>query len=347
MKSIAALLLLAVLCAANAADDGGDGKSRAQSAGKRLIGQPGPSASLTTIDGKTIELAAFYGKKPVYLKFWATWCVPCREQMPGFEQIFQKYGSRIAVVAVNTGFSETEADVRSYRSRHGLHMPIVIDNGSLAGKLNLRVTPQHVLIGVDGRIMHVGHLADRELDEALEKAVSEKPAPLAILPAEPPVKSRAFKVGEEVSGITAETIAGPSVAFGPGGSGKPRALVFFSPWCETYLRESRPATAQACARVRKEAERLARRGDVEWLGVSAPLWASSGELAEYGKSRKTAIPLVLDRTGALFAAFGIRQIPSIVLIDATGRVAQVLGPEDRNIARAVQSLAPRQRLAFR
>lgn len=360
MKSIVAILLLsgacqAVLCAdlqdATAAnktaatktapptDDAGDGKSRAKSVGRQLIGQPGPGATLFTIDGQRIELAALYGKKPVYLKFWATWCTPCREQMPGFERIYQKYGSRVAVVAVNTGFSETEADVRTYRARHGLHMPIVIDDGSLAGKLSLRVTPQHVLIGTDGRIVHVGHLAGKELDDALERVVSEQAAPLAVPLASQTAGPAAFKVGDAVRGITAATIQGKSVSFEAGSAGKPRALMFFSPWCESYLRESRPATARACLRVRLAAERLAKSQNVEWLGISAPLWASADELAGYAKSKKTTIPLALDKTGEIFGAFGVRQIPTIVLVDASGRVAQVLGPEDQDIGKAVQALS--------
>jgi peroxiredoxin len=326
---------------ANAADDAGDGDSRAARAGQSLVGQPAPAATLTTIDGQRIDLGALYGKKPVYLKFWATWCVPCREQMPGFERLYRQYGSRIAVVAVNVGFNETEAGVRAYRVQHGLHMPIVIDDGSLGRSLNLRVTPQHILIDTNGRIAYVGHKADRQLDDALERAVSEKPAARAVALAPQLTARAAFKVGDAVRGIAVTTIDGKSVALADGVQGKPRALMFFSPWCESYLRESRPATAHACRRMRLEAETLASLPGVEWLGISAPVWASASELADYAKTKKTSIPLALDRKGDIFGAFGIRQIPALVLIDANGRVAKVLGPYDTGIAQAVRALAAR------
>ena len=133
--------------AAGAADESGQG--RAQAAGRTLIGSLAPALVLTTIDGKAIDLARLYGHKPVYLKFWATWCVPCREQMPGFEHDYESLGDRIAFVAVNAGFTDTEAAVRQVQHESGLRMPIVIDDGRLAAELNLRVTPQHVVVGRD------------------------------------------------------------------------------------------------------------------------------------------------------------------------------------------------------
>ena len=60
------------------------GQQLAESAGRSLIGKPAPRFVVTTIDGETIDLGRLYGKQAVYLKFWATWCVPCREQMPHF-----------------------------------------------------------------------------------------------------------------------------------------------------------------------------------------------------------------------------------------------------------------------
>src|SRR5262245_40219118 len=58
-----------------------EGEVFALEAGKSLIGKPAPRLVLETIDGRRIDLAQSYGKKPVYLKFWATWCGSCRMQM--------------------------------------------------------------------------------------------------------------------------------------------------------------------------------------------------------------------------------------------------------------------------
>ncbi|MFS2213071.1 TlpA family protein disulfide reductase [Telluria sp. Tellsp104] len=331
---ISALASALFACATCGAAD--DGATRAAHAGQPLIGQPAPAAVLRTLDGGTIDLATRYGRRPVYLKFWATWCAPCLQQMPGFERIHRQYGKRIDVIAVNAGFSDTEADVRAYRARHGLTMPIALDDGSLGRRLNLRVTPQHVLIGADGRIAYVGHLDDAALHAALERAAQGRAAQgrVAAAPAQPVAlapqaqAARVFRVGDKVAGLDLPA----------GAAGKPRALVFFSPWCETYLRETRPATAQACRRVREDATRLLKRGGVDWLAVAAPLWTSSVELAAYAKAHPGTPRVVLDRDGAAFAAFGIRAIPSVVLVDADGRVARVLGPEERGLDAALRAV---------
>ena len=140
------------------------GQQRAVAAGRSLVGTPAPRLRLTTIDGQTIDLGKLYGRKAVYLKFWATWCVPCREQMPHFERTFERAGSDLAVIAVDVGFEDSVEQVRKYRREMGLKMPIVFDtDGTLGEAFRLRVTPQHVVIGRDGRIAFVGH----EVNDAL------------------------------------------------------------------------------------------------------------------------------------------------------------------------------------
>lgn len=318
MKWSVVFVLLAGLAGVAGAESG---QQRAQLAGKTLIGQPGPSAALTSIDGQRIDLASSYGKQPVYLKFWATWCKPCNEQAAGFEQLYQQYGKRINVVSVNTGYSETEADVRAFIAKYKLHMPTVIDDGSLAAKLNLRVTPQHVVIDANGRIVHVGHLDDDALRAALERVATTPPQAGAIALAPQSTEPAVFKIGDQVRGITLTTTAGKNITLS---AGKPRTLVFFSPWCESYLRETRPAVSAACEKVRIESEKLAKDRSTEWIGISSPLWTTRAELADYAKENKTTIALALDQDGAIFRAFGVHNIPAIVTLDAQGRVSKAV-----------------------
>jgi thiol-disulfide isomerase/thioredoxin len=122
----------------------------------RLVGTPGPSITLQTIDGKTIDLAKSYGQKPIYLKLWATYCLPCRAQMPGFEKIYETFGDRIQVVSVNAGVGDDADKVRKFVAASKSRMPVAIDDGSLGAWLKMDGTPFHLLIGRDGRIAYAG-----------------------------------------------------------------------------------------------------------------------------------------------------------------------------------------------
>ena len=315
------------------------GQGRAEAAGRPLLGLPGPDIVLKTIDGKTIDLAKFYGRRPVYLKFWATWCVPCREQMPGFERDYETLGDRVAFIAVNAAFNDTETAVRQVQREAGMRMPIVIDDGRLAAALNLRVTPQHVVIGRDGRILYIGHLADERLHAALDEAQRE--APRAVSAREPPGRV-VFGVGDTPRDLTATTTTGEAFPLvGPSPDARPRALVFFSPWCESYLAKSRPAASRACRRVREEMNDLAPHSDARWLGIASGLWASAKDLADYQKEPGTPVPLTLDASGRLFRAFGVGNVPTVVLLDAQGRIAAKFGPNDRGLEGALRALEPK------
>lgn len=313
-----------------------DGELRAKNAGASLIGQKGPEVVLHTIDGKTIDLKKLYGNKPVYLKFWATWCVPCREQMPGLNKIYQKYGKQIEVVAVNAGFSDDLETVRQYRKQHGLHMPIVIDDGTLAQMLNLRVTPMHVVISRDGRIVHYGHLDDHRLEDALKLVLSDTPEASVPSVASGVQPGPQIGIGQSAQGIVVNTEAGEAIDLGVRSSGKPRALVFFATWCESYLEKSRPAVSAACQRVRKSVDKLAGTGNIQWIGVASGIWTSESDLHDYKQTMKTTLPLALDKTGTLFGRFGIQQIPSVVLIDSEGKLSKVLGPNERDLEKAMR-----------
>ena len=118
----------------------------------RLVGRPGPALALRLVDGGTIDLTGAYGRKPVYLKLWATYCLPCRAQMPGFDRIYEAHRDRMQIVAIDVGVGDDAGKVREFAAAAKMRMPVAIDDGSLIAWLELEATPFHVLIGLDGRI---------------------------------------------------------------------------------------------------------------------------------------------------------------------------------------------------
>ena len=314
------------------------GQQRAEVAGKSLIGTPAPRVTLKTIDGKTIDLGALYGKQAVYIKFWATWCVPCREQMPHLKKTFAEAGPDLAVIAVSVGFDETVEDVRKYRREMGLQMPLVFDDGSLGEAFHLRVTPQHVVIGRDGRILYIGHEANAALDAALlaARTTSGKVGPAAT-----GAKEEAhYDTGDRVPAFDAAMLDGTRLSLPQ--AGRPTALVFLSPWCETYLATSRPGLAQSCRAMREKVAALATHGvKVRWVGVASGLWADRDELAKYRDEHRIGMPLTLDDSGALFRRFRVTHVPTVLLIDAQGRITGRVEEAGPKLEQAVRALSAR------
>ncbi len=298
------------------------GAQRATDAGRALIGTPAPPVTLTTIDGQQIDLGRLYGHKAVYLKFWATWCVPCREQMPHLERTYRSEGADLVVIAINAGFDDTLADVREYRRRLGLSVPIVLDDGRLGAAFNLRVTPQHIVIGRDGRIVYVGHLADATLDDALRAARSGGAATVTRAVYRPAASGSVYHDGERVADTTLSTSGGGS--FFLGASGQPTVLAFLSPWCESYLAGSRPQLAANCRAAREQVEAHSADPGRRWLGVASGLWASGEDLADYRAQYRVSIPLTLDESGRVFREFRVTTVPTLLLIDADGRIVRRL-----------------------
>ncbi|MGO1626656.1 MAG: TlpA family protein disulfide reductase [Halomonadaceae bacterium] len=322
-------------------DQAADGERRAKVAGESLIGQPGPDMSITTLDGDTIELGKLYGKKPVYIKFWATWCVPCRQQMPGFQKFQEEHGDDIQVIAVNTGYADTAEAARAYREEMGLTMPITVDDGALAKALNLRVTPQHVLIDRQGHIAYIGHRDDKALDEALKALLeSDEQDDTADRGAEvEDVDASVLTVGDTITNMSVTTRDEKMIDLSRAGADQPVGMVFFATWCESYLAESKPETAVACRRVRNTVNQLSKDGDMQWVGIISGLWTKESDVERYLADTPTDIPVMLDAQGELHRTFGIQQIPAVVLISANGKVVEKLGPQNNTLAEAVERIS--------
>jgi peroxiredoxin len=339
MRGLSVLLSLLLVCASGHAEM--SGQQRAEAAGHDLIGSPAPRMVLKTIDGDTIDLGRLYGKKAVYLKFWATWCVPCREQMPHFERTYESQGSDLVVIAINAGFNDSIEDVRTFQKKLGIKMPIVIDDGTLGAALNLRVTPQHVVIGRDGRIQYIGHLADQRLDAAVVAArrlPAMKATGVTDGNGERENTSR-HEPGDRAPQFTTKTLDGSLFSLQESAGNQPTVLVFLSPWCESYLATSRSAMAAKCREVREQVDVLASQNPrVRWLGIASGIWATTVELSKYQTDHQVKIALTLDESGALFHQFGVMRVPTIVIIDHRGTIKSRIEGNDARLPSKLQSV---------
>ncbi len=137
------------------------------------IGNTAPGFSTVTNSGGSFSLADQRGKL-VLLNFWATWCGPCRVEMPEFQKAFAAHGDQdFTVVGVND--AESVADVTGFRAEFGLTFPLLMDTNAQLQKLYaVRSYPSTYLIDRDGTIIaqHFGALTAAQIDDLVDQALS-------------------------------------------------------------------------------------------------------------------------------------------------------------------------------
>ena len=118
---------------------------------------PAPDFALKTLEGTTVRLSALRGKKVVLLNFWATWCPPCRQEMPTLEQIYADYKRKgLEILAINTEPAAEDA-VRGFVTELRLTFPVLLDpQGEVSRKYRVPGLPVSVLVDRQGMIRHIG-----------------------------------------------------------------------------------------------------------------------------------------------------------------------------------------------
>ena len=135
-KIIASVALLSLITVAivQAMDNESKENDEKDALGGLKIGAKAPNFSLKTLDGKQVELSDYKGKK-VMLNFWATWCPPCKKEMPDMEKYTQQAGDDVVVLAVNI---DPENDVQSFVDDNGITFTIPLDSQSAKNPVNER-----------------------------------------------------------------------------------------------------------------------------------------------------------------------------------------------------------------
>jgi peroxiredoxin len=137
-------------------------------------GRAAPDFALPDLEGNTVRLSDFSGR-PVVLNFWATWCAPCRLEMPELAQAMTDYADRdLMVLAINQ--DETAEQVGDFLTEVGLSLPALLDAGGEVGAAyGAFFLPTTVIVGPDGIVgaVHRGILSRAELDDYLAALPAE------------------------------------------------------------------------------------------------------------------------------------------------------------------------------
>ena len=136
------------------------------------VGKRAPSAVVTALDGKAVDIGAYVGKMPVFLEFWATWCPRCHELEPALLAAEKKYGARMKFIGVAVSVNQTPARVKAYSAKHGLKHLIVFDTqGNAADAYDAPATSYVVVVDRTGKVVYTGLGGDQNLEAAIKKAL--------------------------------------------------------------------------------------------------------------------------------------------------------------------------------
>ncbi|MFN8529793.1 MAG: TlpA disulfide reductase family protein [Anaerolineae bacterium] len=136
-----------------------------------------PDFTASTLSGDTVHLSSYRGQV-VMLNFWATWCPPCRAEMPSIEAAYERYQSQgFIVLALNNG--ESAQQISPFASMLGLRFPVVLDTDMhLQSAFAIQGYPTSLFIGRDGQVYatHSGGLTPSQLTQYIETGLAQ-PAP--------------------------------------------------------------------------------------------------------------------------------------------------------------------------
>ncbi|MAT43714.1 MAG: cytochrome C biogenesis protein [Anaerolineaceae bacterium] len=139
------------------------------------IGKPAPDFILKTINGKEVKLSNFVGKA-VLINIWASWCPPCRYEMPAIQKAYEKYEKdKLIVLGINFTAQDNIKDVESFVKEFSLTFPILLDEtGEVSSKLyGMRGLPTSYFINQDGILkrIQVGAMQPEELEDYLAEII--------------------------------------------------------------------------------------------------------------------------------------------------------------------------------
>lgn len=143
-----------------------------------MKGKPAPEFTLQSLEGKSVSLSDFRGKA-VLLNFWATWCAPCKIEMPWFVELQKEYASQgLQILGVAMDDASPE-DIAKFAKDLGVDYPILIGKESVGDAYGgVQFLPATFYIDREGRVVDkvFGLKGRGEIEEAVKKALAQSQA---------------------------------------------------------------------------------------------------------------------------------------------------------------------------
>jgi peroxiredoxin len=138
-----------------------------------------PEFTLEALSGQPVTLSELRGKV-VIINLWASWCPPCRAEMPALQRVYEEYQDQgVEVLAVNTSHQDSEDEAVAFVTEKGLTFPILFDRtGETSRKYQLRAMPSTYFVDHEGLIQKVilgGPISEATFQTAVEQLLREIP----------------------------------------------------------------------------------------------------------------------------------------------------------------------------
>jgi len=134
-----------------------------------FAGQPAPDFRLKTLDGGEVSLSQFRGQ-PVLINFWASWCPPCRLEMPDLVRAYEAHKAEgFVILGIDLTFQDSISDVQAFVQEFGMTFPVLLDEtGEVTTEVyRLRGLPMSIFVGRTGIVsrVHIGAMTAGQIDE--------------------------------------------------------------------------------------------------------------------------------------------------------------------------------------
>lgn len=151
--------------------------AKAENAGSLNNDDPvAPNFTIKDLEGNSLSLSDFEGKV-VFLNFWATWCGPCKAEIPGFVEVYEKYkGKGMQIIGISLD-RLSEEKIRDFAKEYKINYPVAKDSIDLASEYQAgRIVPETFIIDKTGKIKHrhIGYMEKEVLEKYFLDLAGEK-----------------------------------------------------------------------------------------------------------------------------------------------------------------------------
>lgn len=145
-----------------------------------MIGQTAPNVSLATEKNlRPINLSQYFGKKPMIINAWASWCPPCNAETPDLVKLYKKYGSQVQFIGVNLTTLDSVQKAQSFVQKYAIPYPVLMDiHGDFYRNYTVIAEPMTYVLNQSGKVLaiHIGAMQLPEMEQLVQQALASRQA---------------------------------------------------------------------------------------------------------------------------------------------------------------------------